>query len=118
MERYWRQHRGHYRATLRLGVPVVISQLGQITVGLADSIMIGRLGATELATAAFANTLFSLPLIFGMGFAMSLTPFTGRAWARKDYASRSEERRVGKECRSRWSRDHYKKKKYIKTLYE
>jgi MATE family multidrug resistance protein len=68
-------------------VPVVISQLGQITVGLADSIMIGRLGATELATAAFANTLFSLPLIFGMGFAMSLTPFTGRAWARKDYAS-------------------------------
>lgn len=87
MERYWRLHRGHYRATLRLGVPVVISQLGQITVGLADSIMIGRLGATELATAAFANTLFSLPLIFGMGFAMSLTPFTGRAWARKDYAS-------------------------------
>lgn len=87
MKRYWRLHRGHYRATLRLGVPVVISQLGQITVGLADSIMIGRLGATELATAAFANTLFSLPLIFGMGFAMSLTPFTGRAWARKDYAS-------------------------------
>lgn len=87
MKRYWRLHRGHYRATLRLGVPVVISQLGQITVGLADSIMIGRLGATELATAAFANTLFSLPLIFGMGFAMSLTPFTGRAWASKDYAS-------------------------------
>src|SRR5438874_9499999 len=24
---------------------------------------------------------------------------------------RSEERRVGKECRSRWSADHYKKKK-------
>src|SRR5688572_33025575 len=24
--------------------------------------------------------------------------------------SRSEERRVGKECRSRWARDHYKKK--------
>src|SRR6266404_9875749 len=26
-------------------------------------------------------------------------------------AVRSEERRVGKECRSRWARDHYKKKK-------
>src|SRR3712207_9097427 len=26
---------------------------------------------------------------------------------------RSEERRVGKECRSRWSPYHYKKKKYI-----
>src|SRR5436189_6116010 len=27
-------------------------------------------------------------------------------------ADRSEERRVGKECRSRWSRYHYKEKKY------
>src|SRR5690242_21163225 len=26
-------------------------------------------------------------------------------------AARSEERRVGKECRSRWSADHYKKKR-------
>src|SRR5690349_22155525 len=28
----------------------------------------------------------------------------------KEEPKRSEERRVGKECRSRWSRDHYKKK--------
>src|SRR3712207_6452802 len=27
---------------------------------------------------------------------------------------RSEERRVGKECRSRWSPDHYKKKEYLR----
>src|SRR5688572_31565406 len=29
---------------------------------------------------------------------------------RRDRATRSEERRVGKECRSRWSPDHEKKK--------
>ena len=34
---------------------------------------------------------------------------TGRA------ATRSEERRVGKECRSRWSPYHYKKKKTMLT---
>src|SRR5437773_5282536 len=28
------------------------------------------------------------------------------------FPARSEERRVGKECRSRWSPDHEKKKKY------
>src|SRR2546430_14914679 len=33
------------------------------------------------------------------------TPSTGRL-------SRSEERRVGKECRSRWAPDHLKKKTY------
>src|SRR5947209_20586853 len=32
--------------------------------------------------------------------------------------ARSEERRVGKECRSRWSTDHYKKKyKYKKRRF-
>src|ERR1022692_4053447 len=35
----------------------------------------------------------------------------GSPWRRrKNIASRSEERRVGKECRSRWSPYHYKKK--------
>src|SRR5688572_33087810 len=33
-----------------------------------------------------------------------------------DLPPRSEERRVGKECRSRWSPDHYKKKKRADTL--
>lgn len=87
MKRYWRLHRSHYRATLKLGLPVIISQLGQITVGLADNIMIGRLGTSELAAASFANTLFSLPLIFGMGFAMSLTPLTGRSFSQGDHYS-------------------------------
>ena len=87
MRRYWRLNRSHYKATIKLGLPVVISQLGQITVGLADNIMVGRLGTTELAAASFANTLFSLPLIFGMGFAMSLTPLTGRAYSDQDYGT-------------------------------
>src|SRR5437016_4225117 len=32
----------------------------------------------------------------------------------KELIARSEERRVGKECRSRWAADHAKKKKYIR----
>src|SRR5690606_41336333 len=31
-------------------------------------------------------------------------------WARRPMPARSEERRVGKECRGRWSADHKKKK--------
>ncbi len=81
MRYYWQNNRIHYIETLKLGLPVIVSQLGQITVGLADNIMIGQLGTSGLAAASFANTLLSLPLIFGMGFAMSLTPLTGRAFA-------------------------------------
>src|SRR5437667_5553946 len=35
-----------------------------------------------------------------------------RAAVARDPLLRSEERRVGKECRSRWSPDHVKKKRY------
>jgi MATE family multidrug resistance protein len=84
MRNYWQNNRIHYIETLKLGLPVIVSQLGQITVGLADNIMIGQLGTSSLAAASFANTLLSLPLIFGMGFAMSLTPLAGRAFADKN----------------------------------
>src|SRR5687767_16014405 len=42
----------------------------------------------------------------------SHTAVQNRQWFRTDVFAqqRSEERRVGKECRSRWSPDHYKKK--------
>ena len=45
----------------------------------------------------------------------AIVVFSGRDYLRKGLPtllSRSEERRVGKECRSRWSPDHLKKKKH------
>src|SRR5437016_10389865 len=39
---------------------------------------------------------------------------TGNAFSEPDVGrtdARSEERRVGKECRSRWSRDHYRRER-------
>src|SRR6266446_1029765 len=38
-----------------------------------------------------------------------------RRWSTGCSAARSEERRVGKECRSRWSPYDYKKKKEVNT---
>jgi len=80
-----KDYRQHYRETLRLGLPVIFAQLGQITVGLADNMMIGHIGGIELAAASFANTLFAILLMFAMGFAMSLTPLAGEAYGKKDY---------------------------------
>src|SRR5438552_3722603 len=37
-----------------------------------------------------------------------MAPATGPATRSKSAIDRSEERRVGKECRSRWAQDHYK----------
>src|SRR5690606_40671323 len=40
---------------------------------------------------------------------VTLEPVGGAACCARSSPPRSEERRVGKECRSRWAPDHYKK---------
>lgn len=65
--------REHYKKNIALAWPVVLGQLGHVMVGLADSIMIGRLGTIPLAAGAFANSVFVIPMVFGIGMAFGLT---------------------------------------------
>lgn len=51
----------------------MVGQLGHVMVGLADSIMIGQLGTVPLAASAFANSIFIIPMVFGLGMAFGLT---------------------------------------------
>src|SRR5690554_4199992 len=53
-----------------------------------------------------ADDLFKIDDAIKAGFGWSLGPF--ETW---DILGRSEERRVGKECRSRWAREPYKEKR-------
>ncbi len=67
----------HYRELVRLGVPIVIGQLGVIVLGFADTLMIGHHSMPELAAASFVNNLFNLCIIFSTGFSYGLTPVVG-----------------------------------------
>lgn len=75
----------YYRANLRLAVPVIISQVGQYSVQIVDTVMVGHLGeAVPLAAISFAYAL-SWPILFlGTGVAMGLTPLVGKSYARGD----------------------------------
>lgn len=73
------------RALIRLGLPVLVTQLGAILVGFADTIMIGKYGTDELAAAAFVNNLFMVPIVMLMGFAGGITPLVGALYGRKDH---------------------------------
>jgi len=64
----------HLRETIILAVPVIIGQLGVIMMGIVDSLMVGELGAVQLAAASLANSLFILIHIFGLGVAFAVTP--------------------------------------------
>jgi len=67
----------HYLNLLKLGLPIVIGQFGQIVLGFADTLMIGHHSTDELAAAAFVNTMFTLMLITALGFSYGLTPVIG-----------------------------------------
>ncbi|MGL5317942.1 MAG: MATE family efflux transporter [Bacteroidales bacterium] len=72
-----------YKNNLAIAVPVMLSQLGQVVVQMADTMMVGRLGAVELAAVSFANAVFNVGLLFSMGTALGLTPLIGKAYAEK-----------------------------------
>lgn len=50
-----------------LALPLIIGQIGQMMLGLVDSIMVAKLGVTELAALTLANNLFYVPFVFGIG---------------------------------------------------
>ena len=61
----------------RLGLPVLVSQIGMIVVGFADNIMVGHYSTDALASASFVNNLFNLPIFAALGFSYGLTPLVG-----------------------------------------
>lgn len=74
------------RLTLKLAVPLMIGQLSQMLLGVADTIMVGQLGVTELAALTFANSLFYLPFVFGIGVLTSVSVFTSNRRGAEDSA--------------------------------
>ncbi len=83
-------YKEHYKETIRLGVPIMLGQLGIIIVGFADNIMVGHHSSLELAAASFVNNFFNLAFIFGMGFSYGLTPIIGSLVAKKDFNKAGE----------------------------
>jgi len=74
-----------YKRNLKVAIPVMLTQAGQVSVHLADNIMVGRLGTTELASVSFANSIFILGMVFGIGFTQGLTPHVGQGFGKGDH---------------------------------
>lgn len=80
-----RQYFSYYKRNLRLAFPIVLAQLGQVVVQQADIMMVGHLGAIELAAIAFANSIFIFGMVFAMGFSLGLTPAVGHIRDKSQY---------------------------------
>ena len=74
-----RELKYHLRKTSLLAFPVIMSQLGQMLVGVADSAMVGRLGPAPLGASSLGHGAFMLIFIMAMGVGMALTPLIAKA---------------------------------------
>ena len=62
----------------------MVGHLGHVLVGLADNIMVGRLGAAPLAAVSLGNSFVFIAFSLGLGFSFALTPLIAEADAEGD----------------------------------
>ena len=74
----------HFKATVTLALPLIGAQLAQMAMGVTDTVMLGWLGAVELAASVLATQAFFLLFIFGAGFAHAAMPLAANAEGRGD----------------------------------
>ena len=84
------RYRSHYGPLIRLGVPIMVGNIGHIVLSFADTLMIGHYGMKELAAASFINTLVILLIIFASCHAVKCVscapcPRAGRAKEYRQY---------------------------------
>src|SRR4030088_2382158 len=70
--------------TLKLAVPIALTQLGQIAMMTTDLALIGRLGDGAVAAAALAHTVFFIAFTFGMGLVSAVAPLAAQAFGAGD----------------------------------
>ncbi len=86
----------HLRRNIKLAFPVMITQAGQISVNIIDTIMVGGLGGKydsikdeniskmALAATSLGNSMFFAVLVFAFGFSFALSPLVAAEDAKND----------------------------------
>jgi MATE family multidrug resistance protein len=73
------------RAMVTLAVPVVMSELAWVTLGIVDTIMVGKLGPAAIGAVALANAICFPPSLFGIGLLLGLDTLVSQAFGRGDH---------------------------------
>lgn len=77
--------RGELGAMVKLAVPVVLSELGWMVMGVVDTMMVGRLGPAAIGAVALGNAVCYTPSMFGIGLLLGLDTLVSQAYGRKDH---------------------------------
>lgn len=83
------------KETLALALPIMAGQLGQMLMGLADTVMISRVGTVPLAAAALGNTLASVLMVSGIGLLTAVAVQVSHAHGARDGRASGDSLRHG-----------------------
>jgi MATE family multidrug resistance protein len=86
MNALYQKYKPYYRDSLRLAIPVVISQIGHTLVQTADSIIVGHFAGTiSLAAVALVNSIFVMAMVIGLGISYGITPLIAQHNGRHEH---------------------------------
>jgi MATE family multidrug resistance protein len=68
------------KAMLALALPVILSELGWIMMGIVDTIMVGPLGPAAIGAVGTGSTIFMTVMVFGMGTIFSLDTYVSQSF--------------------------------------
>jgi MATE family multidrug resistance protein len=72
--------RQEFRPMFHLAAPVVIAELGWMTMGLVDTVMVGRIGPEAIGAVGMGSTLFIGVCIFAMGLLLGMDTLVSQAF--------------------------------------
>lgn len=72
--------------TVKLALPMVLTQVGQIAMMTTDLAFIGRIGAEAVAAAALASRVYLVSFAFGVGLLAPIAPLVAQAFGANNLA--------------------------------
>ena len=67
------------RPLMKLAGPVILAEVGWMSMGLVDTIMVGPLGPAAIAATGMGSSVFAAIVIFGMGLMLGLDAYVSQA---------------------------------------
>jgi MATE family multidrug resistance protein len=87
--------RGELIETMRLAVPMAMTQLGQVAMMTTDLALLGRLGDKIVAATALAHTVLFAAFVLGMGLVSAVAPLAAQAYGARQPRMVRRSLRVG-----------------------
>lgn len=79
-------NKNYTNEALKLAFPVMLTQVGQVSVNLFDNIIVGRLlGADALASVSLGNAVFFSMFVLALGFSFAIPPLVSEAHSKGDH---------------------------------